>query len=518
MYGERWRHHRLWVVEAGPGSGAAGSGAAGAEPRVLWAPDHHLSDLAWSPDGSRAGRARQAQPAAGAPPHHPDRPATLGPDGAEADATSVCPAPGAGSLGWGGDALLVFAAPHEAEPQSSGTAWAVPATGGLPRCIGTGPDEPRCTTGIVHAPGGSRTLLSIADGLANRLEWVDPVTGERTVAEDVPGDLGDVGLALTPDGPLLAVVRYDDQPVPRVLVGRPGALTAVSDHGAHVADVPMGTAEPLHATATDGVALDAVVIRPPGGGEGPWPTAVLVHGGPYGRSGLWSHTYPLDWGQLLAQAGYAVVLPNYRGGIGHGNGFATSVRGDMGGAEWGDVLAVVDAAVEAGIADPDRLGIGGWSQGGFLTAWAVTATDRFKVGVMGAGVSDWSMMAATSDLPFFEAALGGSRPWDGPGPHRAAAGSPISFAARRTTPLLILHGTEDARVPWSQAVSFHRALVGQDAPVELVGYPREPHSVGERAHQVDLQRRVVQWFDRYVGSTGPDAEGVTGVTGTDQGR
>ena len=170
----------------------------------------------------------------------------------------------------------------------------------------------------------------------------------------------------------------------------------------------------------------------------------------------------------------------------------------MGTVEWDDVMATVDAAVDAGIADPDRLGIGGWSQGGFLTAWAVTATDRFKVGVMGAGVSDWSMMAATSDLPDFEAALGGSRPWDGPGPHRAAFGSPLSYAARRTTPLLILHGEQDKRVPHSQAAAFHRALAGQSAPVALVTYPREPHGVRERAHQVDLQRRVVEWFDRHV--------------------
>jgi dipeptidyl aminopeptidase/acylaminoacyl peptidase len=208
--------------------------------------------------------------------------------------------------------------------------------------------------------------------------------------------------------------------------------------------------------------------------------------------------HPLDWGQLLATHGYAVVMPNYRGGYGHGNAFATAVRGDMGGAEWADVLAVVDAAVEAGIADPDRLGIGGWSQGGFLTAWAVTATDRFRVAVMGAGVSDWGMLAATSDLPAFEATLGGGHRWDGPGPHVPDAHSPISYAARRTTPLLILHGAEDARVPVTQATAFRRALAGQDAPLELVTYPREPHVVGEHAHQVDLQRRVLEWFDRYL--------------------
>ena len=138
------------------------------------------------------------------------------------------------------------------------------------------------------------------------------------------------------------------------------------------------------------------------------------------------------------------------------------------------------------------------AKGGFLTAWAVTQTDRFAAAVMGAGVSDWGMMAATSDMETFEAQLGGDTPWDGPGPHHYAKGSPISYASRRTTPLLILHGADDARVPASQAVAFHRALRDQDARVELVTYPREPHGIAERRHQEDLMRRVREWFDRWL--------------------
>ena len=207
---------------------------------------------------------------------------------------------------------------------------------------------------------------------------------------------------------------------------------------------------------------------------------------------------PLGWGQLLATAGYAVLLPNYRGGVGHGNDFAAAARAGMGTVEWDDVMAATDAVVERGIADPARLGIGGWSQGGFLTAWAVTQTDRFAAAVMGAGVSDWGMMAATSDMETFEAQLAGDTPWDGPGPHHYAKGSPISYASRRTTPLLILHGADDSRVPASQAVAFHRALRDQDAPVELVTYPREPHGIAERRHQEDLMRRVREWFDRWL--------------------
>jgi dipeptidyl aminopeptidase/acylaminoacyl peptidase len=488
VYGERWEHHRLWFVDAG-----------GGEPEVGWAPARHLTALAWSPDGGRLALIAQDAP----PEEYLESTAIHVLTPGTGDVRDVAQSPFISEVGWSGPELLVYAAPHEPVPQCSSTVWAVQAQGGDPQVIGTGRDEPRCTIGLAQAANADWAVLVIAEGLATRLEQVSPKTGQRTVLQEVTGEVDGLSVTDTTDGPVIAAVQLGDELVARVVAGPPGTLRPLSDHGAELEQVRAGTVEALYCTASDGIDLDAVVIRPPLAGDGPWPTAVLLHGGPYGRSGLWSHMHPLEWGQLLATRGYAVVLPNYRGGYGHGNAFATSVRGDMGGAEWGDVVSIVDAAVAAGIADPDRMGIGGWSQGGFLTAWAVTATDRFKVGVMGAGVSDWGMLAATSDLPSFEAALGGDNRWDGPGPHHADAHSPISFAARRTTPLLILHGAEDKRVPFTQATAFHRAIAGQAAPVQMVSYPREPHGIRERRHQVDLQHRVVEWFERYVRTAAP---------------
>src|SRR5689334_20080752 len=140
----------------------------------------------------------------------------------------------------------------------------------------------------------------------------------------------------------------------------------------------------------------------------------------------------------------------------------------------------------------------GWSQGGFMTAWAVGQTTRFRCAIMGAGVSDWGMMVAESDSPTFEAALGGSTGWEGPGPHRHDELSPISYAGRMRTPLLILHGERDERVPASQGRFLHRALRAHGVPCELVIYPREPHTVRERAHQLDLHRRVRSWLERWL--------------------
>jgi dipeptidyl aminopeptidase/acylaminoacyl peptidase len=192
-------------------------------------------------------------------------------------------------------------------------------------------------------------------------------------------------------------------------------------------------------------------------------------------------------------------MPNYRGGLGHGHRFAATVSGEIGNADFRDVMAGVDAMIERGVADPDRLAIGGWSQGGFMTAWAVGQTDRFKAAVMGAGVCDWRLMVAESDMTEFELDLAGDAPWDGFGPHRADRQSPISYARRVRTPVLILHGERDERVPASQGRFFGAALRRFNVPVEQVIYPREPHGVRERNHQLDLHRRLVAWYRRWLG-------------------
>ena len=153
----------------------------------------------------------------------------------------------------------------------------------------------------------------------------------------------------------------------------------------------------------------------------------------------------------------------------------------------------------AGVADPGRLGVAGWSHGGFMAAWAATQTSRFRAAVMGAGIADWGMQVGVGELGRAEAVLGGSFGWEGPGPHRHDQLSPVSYAANVTTPVLILHGENDTNVPVSQAEYLHRALRRFGVEHQYVVYPRENHSIHERNHQLDVLRRTRAWLDRWLG-------------------
>ena len=181
--------------------------------------------------------------------------------------------------------------------------------------------------------------------------------------------------------------------------------------------------------------------------------------------------------------------------MGHGRAFAETVVGALGRGEWTDIEDGIDLLVQRGVADPERLGIGGWSHGGTMAAWAVGRTDRFRAAVVGAGVSDWGMVAATGQYGAAEAGLSGSVGWEGPGPHPHDAVGPVSFASRIRAPVLILHGEKDTNVPVGQAVYLHRALRHHGVEHEFVTYPGEGHSVDGRGNRIDMLRRTRAWFD-----------------------
>jgi dipeptidyl aminopeptidase/acylaminoacyl peptidase len=245
--------------------------------------------------------------------------------------------------------------------------------------------------------------------------------------------------------------------------------------------------------SVDGWEIDAVFIAPTQKkGEGLPPLYVDVHGGPsWADQDSWMITP-----QILAAAGYAILQPNMRGSWGRGVAFADAVLGDMGGKDFQDILHGIDYVVEQGWVDGNRVAIGGWSNGGFLSAWAVTQTDRFKAAMVGAGITDWHNMHAQTNIADADMRLLKADPLENPEAYHR--NSPITFARRVTTPTLIIHGENDPAVPVAQAYEFYRALCERNVPVECVIYPREGHGLSEREHIEDYTKRLLAWLERYV--------------------
>jgi dipeptidyl aminopeptidase/acylaminoacyl peptidase len=250
----------------------------------------------------------------------------------------------------------------------------------------------------------------------------------------------------------------------------------------------------VHWKGKDGLALEALVLLPKGRKSGPLPTIVDIHGGP-----TWSAKHAFNPGFALHEvaAGYAVFLPNYRGNTGWGQPYSRLNIGDPGGAEWGDIVAGIDRCIAEGLADADRLGVTGASYGGYMTAWAVARTNRFKAAVMVSGISNQWSCHYSCNHDFGEFIVGGPLK-DERFRKIAIDRSPLFRLDKPTTPTLIVHGELDRCTPLGQGQEFYSALLERSVPAELVVYPREGHGFQERAHRLDKARRVTAWFDRYV--------------------
>jgi dipeptidyl aminopeptidase/acylaminoacyl peptidase len=236
-----------------------------------------------------------------------------------------------------------------------------------------------------------------------------------------------------------------------------------------------------------------------------YPLVTIIHGGPAGgftigfAPQLSAIPVPLTmdvyFPQLFAEHGYAVFMPNIRGGGGYGESFRNANVSDWGGADFDDVMTGIDALIAQGIADPDKLAIVGWSYGGYMTAWAISQTTRFRAASVGAGVSDLTSMYGTCEAPDQIEPYFAGPPWQ---QTLYQARSAITFASHIKTPTLIQHGERDTAVPVEQARELYRALSEQKVPVELTIYPRSGHGPEEPRQTIDIWTRNLEWLDRWV--------------------
>jgi dipeptidyl aminopeptidase/acylaminoacyl peptidase len=278
-----------------------------------------------------------------------------------------------------------------------------------------------------------------------------------------------------------------------------GELRRLTDHNPWLADVALGAQRTVEWMGPEGWRIEGVLIEPVGYTEGEtYPLALLPHGGPEGVDQDGWNTNPLYPAQLLAARGFVVLMPNYRGSGGRGVAFSKGDHRDLGGREMEDILAGIDYLADQGMIDPDRVGISGTSYGGYMSAWAATKhSDRFAVAIPFAGLTNWVSFTGTTDIPVEMSAVHFDLPIQGNmGIYMDR--SPVSHLETASTPTLIGHGLADDRVHPEQSIQLYNLMRLRGIEVELVLYPREPHGLLERAHQLDYMDRIVEWMETYL--------------------
>ncbi len=273
----------------------------------------------------------------------------------------------------------------------------------------------------------------------------------------------------------------------------------VSAVNAKLPKLPLGKTEVVRWKSKDGLEIEGLLTYPANYEKGKrYPLLLNVHGGPMG---VFTQTFVGSPGQYpiaaFSSRGYAVLRPNPRGSSGYGKKFRYANYNDWGGGDYQDLMSGVDHVIKMGVADENRLGIMGWSYGGFMTSWTITQTKRFKAASVGAGVTNLMSFTGTADIPSFLPDYFGGEFWDNPETYRKH--SAMFNIKGVTTPTLIQHGERDERVPLSQGLELYNALKRQGCTTKMVIYPRTPHGIEEPRLLVDCMERNLEWFDRYVG-------------------
>lgn len=311
-------------------------------------------------------------------------------------------------------------------------------------------------------------------------------------------------IAYTRETPVDPAELYSAVLATRSIPPRPANPVALTSHNQQMARHAVGRTEVVEWQSTDGRVIDGVLVYPAGYREGARvPLVVKIHGGPAGAylQNFQANGYGNN-AQWYAADGYAMLMPNPRGSSGYGDEGQRSVIEDWGGLDFQDIMTGVDALIERGVAHPDSLGVMGWSYGGYMTAWTVTQTDRFKAAVNGAGITEPIAMWGTQDIiQVFEGYFGG-HPFDDGRWEEYQESSPLVHVRSVKTPTLMIHGRNDARVPPNQAQIFFRSLRALGVPAELVWLPRTGHGPSEPGLQYETALRQKQWMDRWIRGVG----------------
>jgi len=283
----------------------------------------------------------------------------------------------------------------------------------------------------------------------------------------------------------------DPQHASNVAIAHDNALERITHEGdEQLAKVALGEVRAVHWSSKEGIALEGIATFPSDYQAGKaYPFLVMPHGGPEANDSL-----RLDvFSRVIAGMGYVVLQPEYRGSTGYGSEFLNAIYQHFGDRAYRDVDSATDYAISQGWADPNRLAMFGWSAGGFMTSWTVTQTHRYRAAIEGAGITDWLTFMWTSDVQQIDY----DARWTDKDPAAFFAFSAVMHAENVTTPLLVLHGAADERVPTYQGREYFEMLAARGKTTRMVTYPGSPHFPTVWEQREDVFREIAAWLARY---------------------
>ena len=382
------------------------------------------------------------------------------------------------------------------EPAVGGDIFIVPAEGGEAKNIT--PGMKASASWLTWLPGSAKILFGEDVDGESGVATVDVATGNLETLVHAPEQFTANGwgtaVSLSADGKSAALIRQSLAAPPEVWAGALGQWKQITSRNANLKPA-WGQAKNIH-WQNEGFNLQGWLLYPQNfDSSKKYPMVVLVHGGPSAMVHS-SWPGPHSFGIALAAAGYFVLMPNPRGSYGQGEAFTRANVKDFGYGDFRDIMTGMDQVLKEAPVDEHRLGITGWSYGGYMTMWAVTQTNRFAAAIAGAGLANLQSYYGENKIdqwmiPFFGASV-----YDDPQVY--AKSSPITFIKKAKTPTLVLVGDSDGECPTPQSYEFWHALKTLGVKTELVVYEHEGHSFADPGHQRDVIERVRGWFDQYL--------------------